>query len=100
MKLHSCSFADAGVAEQRIPAVNETCKVVVDSSASTERQFDGGLRRCGQRRRKMYTGLCLLGLLWCILNDGMAFHLAAGGSFPIGQAFGLRWKTVGAMYAF
>lgn len=48
---------------------------------------------------KMYTGLCLRGSLG-ILNDGMAFHLAVGGSFPIGQAFGLRWKTVGAMYAF
>lgn len=28
----------------------------------------------------------------------MAFHLAAGGSFPIGRAFGLRWETVGAVY--
>jgi hypothetical protein len=62
-------------------------------------KFYGGLRRCGQRRRKMYTGLCLRGSLG-ILNDGMAFLLAVGGSFPIGQAFGLRWKTVGAMYAF
>jgi hypothetical protein len=24
------------------------------------------------------------------LSDGMAFHLAAGGCFPIGRAFGLR----------
>jgi hypothetical protein len=27
---------------------------------------------------------------WSILNDGMAFYLAAGGYFPIGQAFGSR----------
>ena len=25
-----------------------------------------------------------------ILSDGMAFYLAAGGYFPIGQAFGSR----------
>jgi len=34
-----------------------------------------------------------------ILSNGMAFHLAAG-RFLIGQAFGSRWKTVGAVYAF
>lgn len=62
-------------------------------------KFHGGLWRCGQRFRKIYTGSCLPGSLF-ILSDGMAFHLAASGAFPIGQAFGLRLKTVGALYAF
>ena len=35
-----------------------------------------------------------------ILSDGMAFYLAVGGYFPIGQAFGSRLETVGAVYAF